>query len=242
MSLEAPRKGRYLTIRLGREPRETVSAIRPCASRGPSAALLGIFVSTQRRTQATRRTPRPLGAAVTPKESPEGNDDSKQYGLNRSWQQGWSLGVAMTKRRMGQVENRRPAFGTCVHDLEHRLQKLIEVHHGPGVADEVKRLVALVPPAMHRTARQRNGLSGASGDPASIDHGRERAGSDAAFFILREVNMQRGTFAVRRERRIQFHPDLVASGNASKLHPLARVSILHNQVPTEAFSQRTLQS
>src|SRR5262245_32976620 len=118
---------------------------------------------------------------------------------------------------MGHVEERRSASGTCVHDLKHRLQKAVEIHHEPRVAEQLKGFVALVPPAVRRAARQRNGLAGASSDEPPVDHRGEYAGSDVPLLILREVPMERGALAMRRERRIQLEPDLVASAKASHL-------------------------
>jgi hypothetical protein len=76
----------------------------------------------------------------------------------------------MTKRCVGQVENRGAAFGTCVHDLEDCLQKSVEIHKRAYIALELERVVAGVPPAMCRTAWQHRGLSRTGRDSVPIDY------------------------------------------------------------------------
>src|SRR5262245_29860950 len=92
---------------------------------------------------------------------------------------------------MGHVEERRPAVRACVEDFEDRLKKSVQVHRGPRIAFEHKRLVPVVPPPVARPARERHLLSRACGESATIEHSRQRAGSDESFLILGEVNMER---------------------------------------------------
>src|SRR5262249_47185486 len=101
---------------------------------------------------------------------------------------------------MGQVEKRWPPLGTCVYDLENGLKKPIQVHHWPSIALKLKGLVSLVPPGMRRTVGEGCGLSRTRCDSAPITHRRSGTDLDAPLLILREVNVQRWSLPMRRER------------------------------------------
>jgi len=92
---------------------------------------------------------------------------------------------------MGHVEKRRPAGRACVEDLEDRLKKSVQVHCGPHIAVEHQGFIPVVPPPVGRSARERHPLSRAYGELATVEHSRQRAGSDDPFFILRDVKMER---------------------------------------------------
>jgi hypothetical protein len=142
---------------------------------------------------------------------------------------------------MGHVEERRPAGRACVEDFEDRLKKSVQVHCGPRIAFEHKRLVPVVPPPVGRPARERHLLSRACGESATIEHSRQRAGSDDPFFILRDVKMERRPLPMWGDRTFQFQPHFVAPLYTPHRQPLAVMPILDNQLANTAVGHQTLQ-
>jgi hypothetical protein len=57
--------------------------------------------------------------------------------------------MTMPMRQVGHIEHRGAVFVTGVQDLERCLEKSVEVHDGPGIAIELERVVAAIPPAMY---------------------------------------------------------------------------------------------
>jgi hypothetical protein len=141
---------------------------------------------------------------------------------------------------MGHVEERRPAGRACVEDFEDRLKKSVQVHCGPRIAFEHQGFIPVVPPPVGRSARERHPLSRACGESATIEHSRQRAGSDDPFFILRDVNMERRPLPMWGERTFQFQPHFVAPLYTPQRQPLARMPILDNQLANTAVGHQTL--
>jgi hypothetical protein len=57
--------------------------------------------------------------------------------------------MTMPTRQVSQIENRGSVLGTRVEDLEGCLEESVEIHDGAGIAIEVERVVAAIPPAMY---------------------------------------------------------------------------------------------
>jgi hypothetical protein len=57
--------------------------------------------------------------------------------------------MTMPTRQVRHIKNRRAVPGTRVQDLEGCLEESVEVHGGAGIAIEVERVVAAIPPAMY---------------------------------------------------------------------------------------------
>jgi hypothetical protein len=75
---------------------------------------------------------------------------------------------------------------------------------------------------------------------ATIEHSRQRAGSDDPFFILRDVNMERRPLLMCGERTFQFQPHFVAPLYTPHRQPLAVMPILENQLANTAVVHQTL--
>src|SRR2546429_5259655 len=61
---------------------------------------------------------------------------------------------------------------------------------------------------------------------ATIEHSRQRAGSDDPIFILRDMNMERRPLPMWGERTFQFQPHFVAPLYTPHRQPLATMPIL----------------
>ena len=164
---------------------------------------------------AVSGTTRPIRPPVPSENDAERHQPAEQEVLHRGRHDPYCLGPAVPQQRMRQIEERRPARGTGVHDLEDGLQVTVEVDHGARDTLELEWLVAFVPPPVRRAARKTDSFAGPGIDAATIDLGREDARRHPPFFVLEEVDVEGRPFPVRRERSLDFEPDATALRDAS---------------------------
>jgi hypothetical protein len=103
----------------------------------------------------------------------------------------------MPQGNVGQVEQRRLVRSARIHDLENGLQIPIEVNDGTNLPLEHEGIISPIPPSMRYASRQMHALTEPCVSALAADDRRQCAGGNHPFLILKMMNVQRGTVAMR---------------------------------------------
>src|SRR5262245_11199787 len=99
---------------------------------------------------------------------------------------------------MRDVKERRPATRAGIHDRENAFQELIEIAGRVRLALEDQRLVASIPPAMPRTARDERAFASTQCEGLAIHHGREPSAHHFPALVLVDMDVHRRSLAMWR--------------------------------------------